>query len=320
MALEPGTIPVELKGISAMIDEYRTIPSLHMKSRWEIALNRQYVTGQVTGNQNRRPREDDDMIQLRSGIEFYTKNKKYRINQKYDPKVMSEMSYEIAYDGHHFQIFNRNSRRLNYSTKEQRDAMVLVLPNVLLEPLQFLGGMNNHELGFNVRWPMLSDRDVIHHRLAQAVVEEKVRKGRQVKMAFFPGGTFEGRNFRYRVVLDGPGGRPSRVDRITENGQLVTQSQFVYDMSKEENKPTLVREMRFAAFDEDLNLIMKSVVTVTELQISEDIPDNIFTFDFREANVVYDMDAGKPVKGLDAGRPQVELEVETRPTAPIQSR
>ncbi len=40
MASEPPQLPPELQGVITMIEEYRTIPSLHVKSVWETTLDR----------------------------------------------------------------------------------------------------------------------------------------------------------------------------------------------------------------------------------------------------------------------------------------
>ncbi len=242
-------------------------------------------------------------LTIAARIDFLAKNDgRFRVKQVYNRKVMPGMDYDIACDGDRFQLFDRTALRLTISKKPTLMFYGIQLPNVLFEPLQFLGGDDNRHPPFNVRWEDIMDADRTSKCLGSAVVDEETIDNRSHTVILLPGGRMDGKAFRYRVFVDGPEGRPNRIDRIAQNGDIITTATFEYGRYRANSATVLLpKHMTLAAFDEHGAKAMESDVRVSQLDLNPIVPEGAFTIDFRDADVVFDNDAKVEIKSASPG-------------------
>jgi len=219
--------------------------------------------------------------------EWWATGDKYRENFVYEGAKGRGADYNVAYNGIHHQIFDRERSSLYYRKKKIRTEPFSP-PNPVLAPLAFIRPEGKMDGSVRLRWSDVQSSKVWHNILSGATAasgHEGAPRVMEVPYAY-------GREGHSGVRFGGETGwLPEEIRRMNPKTGLVTR--FVIDeygnVDLEGGRFWYPKTVRISVL-KDGEVITEQKSTVEEIEVNEAPPPGVFTIDHSLADTVRDED------------------------------
>ena len=269
--------------LSDLVVQFQRVSSLHLSA--SVKIKASSALQDCCPQPDPDPKADSDPIPGR--FEYWATGDRYRISSYVDSQRYPEMQTQVAFDGQMFQLL-RSDGTLSHSA-DDTSALLPVLPNPLLELLQFCYPLSDATAQFDIRL-----KDVQSDGAAQrfdSVQWSMVREGdRSLERAILPGATYEERAYLHYVYV-APGSRhmPLRIDRVTDTGRITSTEFFDYERVQGQGGPTFwPRRIVLRAYDSQGREAGNISFSIDHIAVDAEIRDGAFSIDPHTAQRIWD--------------------------------
>ena len=270
--------------------QYQSIDTVHVKS--QIVIKTYF--GRVQD-----PSSNDATVRDNHYESWANKEGNYRVNSFfYDANGNPTGTWEFAWNGNLFQLFDKRGLLFTYGKKEP-EQNPCAPENPLFAQLLFLGRDDD-----NCRACILKLADVRNVELwerktnSAKVVTTSAQTPAQMVVEI-PGGVMDGRDFVFHVYFgDNPDYLPSKINWVDTAGDIICQTEIsAYKAIDLNGKRTYwPKSVRHSGTDAQGNILVELHAEIEVCEINKDLPPDIFTIDFSLAEAVWDEDAKVFVK------------------------
>lgn len=240
-------------------------------------------------------------IPIGGRFELRAADARYLTISHVDPTHMPWMQAEVGYDGIKYQLLLSDG---TLSLQSSDSASILpILPNPLLQLVTFRYPLTDANFETEIRIQDIWN-DQIPESFWQVSWSTFLDEGLIRERALFPGGSYEGRSYLHHVIT--PLGRrrtPVRIDRIDDQGKLLTRAEFSdYHTTEGENGSGYSPyRIVLKSFVGDNVLAVQISYTVTEFSVGQPMVDSEFIVPENHAQRVWDGATFRAVSSTNAG-------------------
>lgn len=267
--------------LSDLLQQYPAVDSIHLQATVDVRVFSDEASQSGIAGEGRV---------IEGTYEFRAAGERYRVDSYLDESRFPGMNATIAYDGNRFQMLFKGDSLLILGGADN-DALMQSLPNPLVELVQFLVPLTDESASRRVRFKDARTAAAEDTLVAAAAWDVVVDDRATLERTIMPGGTYEGLTYVHHIfVVPGERNRPIRIDRVEEGtDQVISSASFSHYSRIQANGtaydwPTRVR---LIAYQDGQREAEMSFVLHT-IQIGVDIPVDVFTIDFNEADTVWD--------------------------------
>ena len=243
--------------------------------------------------------EEDVCEQVVSSVEiagimkYFADGPKVRLDSQVDQELYPGLDTAVAFDGQQFQYLVRDRSILSVETATgvPTDEAMMTLPNPFFEIIQHFSPVTSANPGAPVQWGAIK-AIAASATMQNATWSPITVDGRELERAILPGGTNEGDSYVHHVyVRPSQRGRPNQIDRVSDEGTLLTRSTFdnyatVAVGQSQQFWPHSMRfELRHAATGA-VTAEMSMVIKEIHLNDVTQLPGGVFSIDWSEADTV----------------------------------
>lgn len=243
-------------------------------------------------------------------FEFWADTNRYRISCSSDPNLGLMGDVEIAFDGQNWQYLDRESQVLRLLQKDVPQAPTAI-HNPLFLPLEFLNPDGDSCRGCTTRLQDLQDARLWSNRL-RAVRRFPNRDGEADRAAEFEvqGGDSESTPAKVLVRLAKIQGAvaPIAIKRLAADGKAISEIVPTEFRTVDKAVGPLPSQLIVRAFAPAGQTVMESEINLQNIEVNQPIAPNVFTIDWKEAEAVWDSDAGAFIKHPDPRLVNVPLD------------
>ncbi|HVX86754.1 MAG TPA: hypothetical protein VH253_18370 [Phycisphaerae bacterium] len=279
--------------LGELFDQWKSVTSIVMKATDSTTYHNRLLD----------PRYPETTV-VETEFSYVASGVKYNIISSSDPATSPDSDFRFAFDGNHFQLFNRTNKSLAFQ-KGDRPRHPTLFPNPVFAPFEFISKTDDAHRNFAIELDLIQDmsvRDAVI-RSASWVAGEG---GDEV--ASIPGSVVNGKPFSFRVYFRQKAGVPYKIERVYGDGTVVNSTEIQYKDGAgglPAHVPDVVHRINYYG---DKHVEYSNGLThITKISLNSPVDERDFTIDYKSATTIYDFDSKEYVTSPDTDSPEQEI-------------